>query len=112
MIEQGNAKTQSTKAVQAKGGKLGLSSNELPHLYNRVVIWKPIQIFEIRKALGRGLARDPALLLSPAQVCQRKALIFPALPPQRQSCLRWAQLTCAGRSLPALGAAYPWSCIV
>jgi len=32
MIEQGNLKTQSTKVVQAEGGKLGLSSNELPHL--------------------------------------------------------------------------------
>jgi hypothetical protein len=77
MIEQGNAKTQSTKAVQAKGGKLGLSSNELPHLYNRVVIWKPIQIFEIRKALGRGLARDPALLLRKTKPLARQKVSIP-----------------------------------
>jgi hypothetical protein len=32
MIEQGTMKTHTTKAVQGKGGKLGLSSNELPHL--------------------------------------------------------------------------------
>jgi len=31
MIEKGTTRTQSTKAVRAEGGKLGLSSNEFPH---------------------------------------------------------------------------------